>query len=85
MLTRKSKRKKRREKPKTGANQRQMQLNDSYVYYVFVKLILDIPFGFYTFLDILLQLNSLLRYISCKYACLFKFIILSQTNMDGNF
>lgn len=57
MLSRKSKQKQ-KEKPKTGANQRHMQLNDcSNVYYVLVKLISDILFGYYTFLDILLQLN----------------------------
>lgn len=56
MLSRKSKQKQ-KEKPKTGANQRHMQLNDCNVYYVLVKLISDIPFGYYTFLDILLQLN----------------------------
>lgn len=66
MLSRKSKQKeKKKEKPKTGANQRQMQLNDSYVYYVLVKLVLDIPFGFYTFLDI--YLNTTAKLIADAY------------------
>lgn len=42
-----------------------MQLNDSYVYYVLVKLVLDIPFGFYTFLDI--YLNTTAKLIADAY------------------